>query len=284
MTSPPAPKQSLSIKMIHCRDFLLGVLWYILSPALIFLSYLGSLLILFLQCCYYLPTVLPLRKNSKATAIMGQLCQIGFEALPIVFLMAFLLGTILALQAAKQLERFGATIYVADLVAISLTREIAPILISIIIAGRSGSAIASEIGTMVVTEEITALRAMGVSPIKTLVLPKTAALFIGLPALVLIGDLIGIIAGFCIGCFLLDITYGDYYNQTIKILSMAHIWAGVKKCFVFAVLIAMVGCYRGFSVKGGAEAVGKATTDAVVDSIILVIAVNSLFTLVSYYN
>ncbi len=265
-------------------SFLFGVFRAIIAPVRKFLDYLGSLEILFLQACYFLPCALPWRKSSKFKYILGQLMKIAFEALPIVFLMAFLLGAILALQAAKQLERFGATIYVADLVAISLTREIGPILISIIIAGRSGSAIASEIGTMLVTEEITALRAMGVNPVKILVMPKTVALFIGLPSLVLLGDLIGIAAGFCIGCFMLDISFWDYYNQTVKILNMTHIWAGVKKCFVFAILIAMVGCYRGFSVTGGAEGVGRATTNAVVDSIIFIIAVNSLFTLVSFYQ
>ena len=245
---------------------------------------MGSLSILFLQVCRCLPSALPFWKGSKFKYILAQISKIGFEALPIVFLMAFLLGAILSLQAARQLERFGATIYVADLVAISLTREIAPILISIVIAGRTGSAIASEIGTMMVTEEITALRAMGVDPVKILVMPKTAALFVSLPVLVLISDFIGIAAGFFIGCSMLDISFWDYYNQTVKIMSMTHIWAGVKKCFVFAIVIAMVGCYRGFSVKGGAEGVGKATTDAVVDSIILIIAVNSLFTLVLYYQ
>lgn len=265
------------------KNYMLGTLRSVFSPALSFLVYLGSLTILFLQACYYTPTALPFRKSSKFKNVLGQLKRIAYDALPIVCLLAFLLGAILALQAAKQLERFGANIYVADLVAISLTREIGPILISIIIAGRTGSAIASEIGTMLVTEEITALKAMGISPIKILVMPKMLALVVGLPSLVLLGDLVGIIAGFCVGCFLLDISYVDYYNQTVKILSMAHLWAGLKKCFVFAILIASVGCYRGFSVTGGAEGVGKATTNAVVDSIILIIAVNSLFTLVSFY-
>lgn len=264
--------------------YLYGIFISTLYPLKVFFSYVGSITFLFLESLKYLPHALPLKRNSKTNNIISQLYNIGFEALPIVVLMAFLLGAILALQAAKQLEKFGANIFVADLVAISLTREIAPILISIIIAGRSGSAIASEIGTMVVTEEITALKAMGVSPIKILAMPKMVAIFIALPSLVLIGDLIGIAAGFCIGCLLLDISFGDYYNQTIKILSMHHIWMGVKKCFAFSIIISMVGCYRGFSVTGGAEGVGKATTNAVVDSIILIIAVNSLFTLVSYYT
>ena len=263
--------------------FFFGVGKALISPLVLFLEYLGNLVVLFLSSCYYLPSALPFRKSSRFKNAVAQLKQIAFDALPIVFLLAFLLGAILALQAARQLQRFGANIYVADLVALSLTREIAPILISIIIAGRTGSAIASEIGTMLVTEEITALKAMGISPVKVLVMPKMAALLIGLPSLVLLGDLIGVVAGFCVGCFLLDISFTDYYNETIKILSMAHIWAGIKKCFVFAVLIAMVGSSRGFSVRGGAEGVGKATTNSVVDSIILIIAVNSLFTLVSFY-
>lgn len=264
--------------------FLVGVLMALASPLLKFLEYVGNLALLFFQACYFLPSAIPLRKKSKFKYIISQISKTGFDALPIVFLMAFLLGAILALQAAKQLERFGASIFVADLVALSLTREIAPILISIIIAGRTGSSIASEIGTMLVTEEITALRAMGISPVNILVMPKMVALVIGLPCMVLLGDLLGIIAGFCVGIFLLDISFIDYYSQTVKILSITHIWAGVQKCFAFAVIITTVGCYRGFSVSGGAEGVGKATTDAVVDSIILIIAVNSLFTLVSYYT
>lgn len=270
--------------VLRTTSFLLGVLRALILPLLSFLEYLGTLGILFLKSCYFLPFALPVGRNSKFKFIIGQLARTGFDALPIVILMAFLLGSILALQAAKQLERFGAVIFVADLVSLSLTREIAPILIAIIIAGRTGSAIASEIGTMLVTEEITALKAMGVDPVKILVMPKMAALLIVLPCLVIIGDLIGIAAGFCIGCFILDISFSDYYAQTVKILSMHHIWMGLKKCFAFAAVIAMVGAYRGFSVTGGAEGVGRATTNAVVDSIILIIAINSLFTLVSYYT
>lgn len=265
-------------------SFWSGVFKTLCVPASRFLTYLGDLAILFLRACYFLPYAIPGYRSSKFKYVLNQLTKIGFEALPIVFLVAFLLGAILALQAAKQLQQFGAVIYMADLVAITLTREIAPILISIVIAGRSGSAFASEIGTMLVTEEITALRAMGVDPVKILVMPKMAGMVIGLPSLVLVSDLIGIGAGFCVGCLMLDIAFWDYYNQTVKILSMADVWAGIKKCFAFAVLISMVGCHRGFSVTGGAEGVGKATTSAVVDSIILIIAVNSIFTLVSYFQ
>jgi phospholipid/cholesterol/gamma-HCH transport system permease protein len=263
--------------------FFSAVISIILSPFLHVLHYIGSLFLLFLDAIRCLPSVIPFRRKSRFSSVLGQISKIGFEAIPIVSLMSFLLGAILALQAAKQLERFGASIYVADLVAISLTREIAPILISIIVAGRTGSAIASEIGTMMVTEEITALRAMGISPAKVLVTPKLVALFFTLPLLVVYSDLIGIIAGFGVGCFVLGLSFQDYYTQTIKIMNMHHIWAGLQKCFAFAIIIGLVGCYRGFSVQGGAEGVGRATTNAVVDSIILIVAVNFIFTFVSYF-
>lgn len=270
--------------MLHnVKDYILGVMKIIFFPLIQFLEYVGGLGILFWRTCLYVPSAFPFVKKSKWRYVVSQLKKIAFDALPIVILMAFLLGTILALQAAKQLERFGATLYIANLVGISLSREIGPILISIIIAGRTGSATTSEIGTMVVTEELTALRAMGIDPIQILVMPKMIAMFIGLPALVLIGDLVGIIAGFFVGCGLLGISFGDYYAQTISVMSMTHIWVGIRKCFAFSIIITMIGCYRGFSISGGAESVGKETTNSVVHAIVSIIAMNSLFTIVLFY-
>ncbi|BBM87011.1 MlaE family ABC transporter permease [Candidatus Uabimicrobium amorphum] len=263
--------------------YLLGVMKAIFLPITKFLEYIGGLGILFWQTCLYVPSALPFTKKSKAKYIVAQLKKIAFDALPIVILMAFLLGTILALQAAKQLERFGASLYIANLVGISLSREIGPILISIIIAGRTGSSTTSEIGTMLVTEELTALKAMGIDPIQILVMPKMVAMLIGLPALVLIGDLVGIAAGFFVGCGLLGIPFGDYYAQTVKVMSLTHIWVGIRKCFSFAIIITMIGCYRGFCISGGAEGVGRETTNSVVHAIVSIIAVNSLFTIVFFY-
>lgn len=263
--------------------FCLGVVKAIFYPFIQFLSYIGGLGCLFIESLWYLPKAFPFVKKSKFKYIISQIKKIAFDALPIVTLMAFLLGTILALQAAKQLARFGANIYIADLVGISLTREIGPILISIIIAGRTGSAITSEIGTMLVTEEITALRAMGIQPAEILVMPKMIAMLIGLPALVLMADLIGISAGFFVGCGLLDISFGDYYAQTLKVMSMEHIWVGIRKTFAFSVIITMIGCHHGFSITGGAEGVGRETTNSVVNAIVSIIAVNSLFTIVYFY-
>ncbi len=211
-----------------------------------------------------------------------QMVLIGYNSIPIVATICFFVGLIMAMQAAYQLERFGASIYVADLVGVSMTRELGPLLTAIIVAGRSGSAIAAEIGTMKVNEEIDALRTMGFNPIQFLVVPRLLALLIMLPCLSLIADLVGILGGFFLAVFNLNISFIRYFNQTAEALVMKDIITGLVKTFFFATIIAQVGAYQGFIVKGGAEGVGKSTTASVVMSIFLIIIADLITTMIFY--
>jgi phospholipid/cholesterol/gamma-HCH transport system permease protein len=207
----------------------------------------------------------------------------GVDALPIVGLISFLLGLIMAFMSAVQLQQFGANIYVASLVSLSMTRELGPIMTAIIVAGRSGSAFAAEIGTMKISEEVDALTTMGFEPIRFLVAPKIVASVIVVPLLTLFSDLFAIIGGLIVGVSMLDLTVNSYVHQTIKTLTLFDVFWGFLKSGVFAFLIAWIGCLRGFQVKGGAAAVGQATTSAVVSSIFLIILTDSIFSVILRY-
>ncbi|MBN2012614.1 ABC transporter permease [candidate division KSB1 bacterium] len=227
--------------------------------------------------------VAPFRgKGLRWQSTIDQMVLMGVNSIPIVAIICFFVGLILAMQAAYQLERFGAAIYVADLVGVSMTREMGPLITAIIIAGRSGSAIAAEIGTMKVYEEIDALQTMGFNPIKFLVVPRFLALLIMLPCLTLIADTVGIGGGFFLAMFNLKISFIRYFNETIEALVMKDLITGLIKTFFFAAIIAIVGSYQGFSVNGGAEGVGKATTNSVVASIFLIIIADLLCTMFFY--
>jgi len=211
-----------------------------------------------------------------------QMVLIGFNSIPIVATICFFVGLIMAMQAAYQLERFGASIYVADLVGVSMTRELGPLLTAIIVAGRSGSAIAAEIGTMKVNEEIDALKTMGFNPIRFLVVPRLLALLIVLPCLSLIADLVGILGGFFLAVFNLNISFIRYFYQTADALVLKDVITGLVKTFFFATIIAQVGSYQGFIVEGGAEGVGKSMTTSVVTSIFLIIVADLITTMIFY--
>ncbi len=221
-------------------------------------------------------------KGFRWPVTFRQMVRIGVESLPIVFLIAGSVGMIVALQAATQLRRVGATIYVADLVGISLTRELGPLMTAIIIAGRSGSAIAAELGTMKVSEEVDALTAMGFDPVEFLALPRIVAMGIMLPCLTILADVVGMFGGVVVAWVSLGIPVGNYIEQTLRALLLKDIFSGLIKSWVFAGIIAGVGCYQGFRVEGGAEGVGRRTTASVVVSIFLIIAADLVFTLIFY--
>ncbi len=201
----------------------------------------------------------------------------GFNALPIVGLLSFLLGIVVAYQGAGQLRQYGANIFVADLVGLSMLREFAPLMTAIIIAGRSGSAYAAQIGTMSVTEEIDAMRTLGISPQELLVLPKVIALVIALPLLTVFADALGVFGGMLMAQQQLDVGFVEFLDRFVKAVSPTAFMIGVGKAPVFAVIIAMVGCFQGFRTKGGADSVGRQTTRSVVQSIFLVIVADALF-------
>jgi phospholipid/cholesterol/gamma-HCH transport system permease protein len=190
---------------------------------------------------------------------------------------------ILAFQAAYQLKKVGALIYVANLVGVSLTRELGPIMTAIIVSGRSGSAYAAEIGSMKAAEEIDALISMGINPVRFIVAPKLIALMIMVPALTIISDLIGIFGGFVLSVTILEIHPVNYFQQSVNALLVKDVFTGLMKAWVFGVVITIVGAYQGFKVTGGAEEVGRRTTAAVVSSIFLVIIFDLFFTALFYY-
>jgi phospholipid/cholesterol/gamma-HCH transport system permease protein len=204
----------------------------------------------------------------------------GAEALPIVTLISVLVGMILAFVGAVQLQRFGAEIYVADLVAIAMVREMGCIMTGIIMAGRTGSGFAAELGTMKVTQEIDALTTLGIPPMDFLVLPRLLALSIMMPLLCIYSDILGIIGGGIVSAGMLDITPVQYVNETLYALSLKSYFMGIGKSFVFGVLIALTGCFRGMQSGNSASAVGDAATSAVVTSIVLIVVADGLFAIV----
>jgi phospholipid/cholesterol/gamma-HCH transport system permease protein len=207
----------------------------------------------------------------------------GVDALPIVGLISFLLGLIIAFMSSVQLRQFGADIYVASLVSLAMTRELGPIMTAIIVAGRSGSAFAAEIGSMRISEEIDALFTMGFDPTRFLAIPKVIASLVVVPLLTLFSDLFAILGGLVVGALMLDLTANAYTAQTFATLTPFDVFLGVLKSAVFAFLISWIGCFRGFRVRGGAASVGEATTSAVVSSIFLIILTDSVFSVILRY-
>ncbi|OIQ86758.1 putative phospholipid ABC transporter permease protein MlaE [mine drainage metagenome] len=218
-------------------------------------------------------------KRIRWRSILHNLQTAGVAALPITGLLSFLLGIVIAYQGAEQLSRVGANIYIADLVGLSMLRELSPLITAIIIAGRSGSAYAAQIGTMKVTEEIDALRTIGIGPFDLLVLPKVLALAIALPLLTVYTDIMGVIGGMIMARAQLGVGFGTFVDRLQEAVSLTSFLIGVGKAPVFAVIIALVGCYQGFQVNGSAESVGQQTTRSVVQSIFLVILVDALFSI-----
>jgi phospholipid/cholesterol/gamma-HCH transport system permease protein len=207
----------------------------------------------------------------------------GSDAVPIVSLLSFLMGAILAYQSANQLRKFGATLFVADLVSISICLEMGPLLTALIVAGRSGASYAAHIGTMQVTEEIDALKVMAMDPVRYLVSPRVLALAVVTPFLTLFADMLGIIGGLAVAVLSLDVTSTQYINQVAKVLEVDDILKGLCKSLAFGIEIAIVGCLRGFQVRGGAESVGAATTSAVVTSIFVIVITDAVFAVLFHY-
>ena len=220
------------------------------------------------------------RRGRRKGAILHQILLVGSDAVGIIALLSLVLGLILALQSAAQLRQFGASIYVADLIAVSMVREMGPMMTAIIVAGRSGSSFAAEISSMKVSEEIDALRMMAINPIRYVVVPKFIALCISMPLLVILSMILGIIGGFIIGITYLDLTPLSYFTETLSVLTLEDFFVGLSKSLFFAGVIVIIGSYFGFRVQGGAEGVGRVTTSAVVSSIFAVIILDALFSLI----
>ncbi len=217
------------------------------------------------------------RRRFRWRAVLHNIESAGFRALPITGLLSFLMGIVIAYQGATQLERYGANIFVADLVGLAMLRELAPLLTAIIVAGRSGSAYAAQIGTMKVTEEVDALRTVGIPPFDLLVLPKLIALAIALPLLVVYADALAVVGGMIMAKTSLGVGFRDFLDRFEQAIDLSDFLAGIGKAPVFAAIIAVVGCYQGFQVSGDAESVGQKTTVSVVQSIFLVIVADAAF-------
>lgn len=203
--------------------------------------------------------------------------RVGADAVPVVVLINFLIGFVMGFQGAVQLKEFGANIYVADLVGLSITRELAPLMTAIILCGRSGAAFAAELGSMKVSE-IDALRALGLGPIRYLVLPRTLALVLAIPFLVLLGDAVGILGGLVVGLTSLDLTVVGYLMETKRALSVWDVYSGVVKSVVFGGAIALIACQQGLATTGGAMGVGRRTTSAVVTTFFVLVVLDAAFT------
>jgi phospholipid/cholesterol/gamma-HCH transport system permease protein len=225
----------------------------------------------------------PLRGDRpRLGATVVQIVRAGYSSLPLVALISLLMGMIMALQSAYQLYKLGAVSLVANLVAIAVTRELAPLMTAVIVAGRFGSAIAAELGTMKVSQEVDALTVMGIDPTSYLVTPRLVALLVSVPCLTVFADLVGILGGMAMGVTTLGMGFGGYVADTIDALELQDIFTGLVKALVFASIIGLVGCHQGLATRGGAEEVGRSTTTSVVRSIVLIIGADLFVTAIFY--
>ena len=231
------------------------------------------------ECAVALARALAQPRRIRWRPILYNLQTAGFEALPITGMLSFLLGIVIAYQGAEQLRLVGANIYIVDLVGLSMVRELSPLITAIIVAGRSGSAYTAQIGTMKVTEEIDALRTVGVAPMDQLVLPKMLALMVALPLLTVYTDVMGVLGGMIMARAQLDVSFATFLDRLDEAVTLKSYLIGIGKAPVFAAIIAVVGCFQGFRTKGGADSVGRQTTRSVVQATFLVIVADALFSI-----
>jgi phospholipid/cholesterol/gamma-HCH transport system permease protein len=224
------------------------------------------------------------KRASRKGEFTKNVLNYGLGAIPIIGIIMFLIGFISALQSAAQLRTFGANIFVADLLAIGMTAEMGPLMAAIIVAGRSGSAIASEIATMKFTEELDALQTMGMNPIKFVMVPKMWAMVFSMPLLTMFANAMGILGGTVIAVTYLNLSFNAFWRELIGAMMFKDIISGTVKSICFAVLITMIGCHKGLRFTGGADGVGRATTASVVTSIFYIIAADSVLGLIFYFN
>ncbi len=267
---PPAPQAANAVVALIARIGHATI--EISGQAVRLVNYLGLTVVVMLRLA-----VKPGR--IRGTALVSHMEQSGLNALPIVGLISFLIGVVLAYQGADQLARFGAQIFTANLVSVGVLREMGILLTAIIVAGRSGSAYTAQIGTMNVNEEIDAMRTMGLDPMEVLVLPRVVALVIVLPLLTFYADIMGLLGGAVMATTVLDISFFQFARQISNSEPLWSFWVGMIKAPVFAFIIATVGTYEGFNVTRSAESVGRQTTRAVVEAIFLVIVLDALFSI-----
>ncbi|MCH6577787.1 MAG: MlaE family lipid ABC transporter permease subunit [Proteobacteria bacterium] len=265
-----------------------------LHPVIALIAHIGEAsLAVFQECASLLSflgvTVITLGRSIirprriRFTSLVSHIEQVGLNAIPIVGLLSFLIGVVIAYQGAEQLRQFGAQVFTVNLLGISMLREMAILMTAIVVAGRSGSAFTAQIGTMQVNEEVDAMRTMGLDPIEVLVLPRVFALIIALPLLTVLADLTGLAGGALATVLVVDISLAQFMERLNDAVPLAAFWVGIVKAPVFGFLIAMVGCREGLVVAGSAESVGRHTTKSVVLSIFLVIVADALFSIFFLY-
>ncbi len=262
---PPPPVPALITLLLRLGR---GTTW-LFAEARDLLNFLGHTTVVLLRS-------LARPRSIRWTSLVSHMEQAGLNALPIVGLMSFLIGMVLAYQGADQLARFGAQIFTVNLVGYGVLREMGILLTAILVAGRSGSAFTAQIGTMKVNEEIDAMRTIGLDPMEVLVIPRVLALMLTLPLLTFYADMLGLMGGAVIAYFELDISVLQFARQLSSGVTLWSFWIGIIKAPVFAFIIAMVGCFEGLKVSRSAESVGRRTTAAVVEAIFLVIVLDAL--------
>lgn len=240
-------------------------------------------LVLVSDTAWFLVTGPFVRRGIRWNQVLYEMSAMGSQAIGVVGLIAFLVGGTMALQSAAQLRQFGANIFVVDLIGISMTRELGPLMAAIVVAGRSGSAVAAELGTMVITEEIDALKTMGLHPTRFLVVPKVLAITITQPLVTMLANLAGIVGGFLVGVYYLDIGPDTFIARLQETLQLKDVVTGLIKSIMFAQLIVTVGALCGLRTAGGADAVGRSTTTSVVAGIFAVITADAVASLVFYF-
>jgi phospholipid/cholesterol/gamma-HCH transport system permease protein len=222
--------------------------------------------------------VVRLPRSANWRELPATMERSGADAVPVIILINFLVGVAMAFQSAAQLKQFGANILVADLIGISICRELGPLMTAIVVCGRSGAAFAAELGFMQVNQEIDALRTMGFGPMRYLVLPRALALIIVVPLLTLLADVAGVLGGLVVGVTSLDLTVRGYLNQTARVVSLWDISSGIIKSMVFAFAVALIACQQGLATNGGAEGVGRRTTSTVVITMFTLILIDAVMT------
>ena len=246
--------------------------WIYVDEGIALLAFVGEISVALLR-------TLKQPSRIRWNALFSTLDHAGVQAIPIISLLSFLLGIVIAYQGGVQLRTYGANIFIVELVSLTMLRELAPMMTAIIVAGRTGSAYTAEIGTMKVTEEIDALRSLGIAPMDILVLPKLLGLIIVLPLLTLVADAMGIAGGIVMAATQLDVGFHDFVDRIPQSDTLEAFLIGIGKAPVFAMIVATVGCFQGFQVTGSADSVGRQTTVSVVHSIFLVIVVDAAFSI-----
>jgi len=243
------------------------------SELLLFFTFFGETTTVFVKSLRH-----PL--SIRYDAIIKNIEESGSRAIPIIILTSFLIGVVITYQGAVQLEKFGANIFIVEMIGISLTRELAPLITAIVVAGRTGSAYTAQLGVMKITEEMDAMRTMGFNPYHFLVIPRILALMIALPLLVFLADIVGIFAGMIISEVHLQLSFSEFFHRLQNVLDVKHVWIGLIKAPFFAFLIGIISCFRGFQVQKNTESIGRYTTISVVNAIFLVIACDAIFSVI----